>query len=165
MLMPWHLMLSQCPALLSFSMQTFGQAVNAQAQADSGVEHCINSDGILELDEVPKRLGIIGGGYIGVEFGGMFNNLGSEVNFFIRGEKLLRGFDEEIRDKLHEEYGKQGIKINNGCDIAYCHYVHKLTCLLVVVALNAFQWSIRWHLLRECRLNHAQFVPLFTLLQ
>ena len=36
----------------------------------AGVEHCINSDGILELDEVPDRLGIIGGGYIGVEFGG-----------------------------------------------------------------------------------------------
>lgn len=40
------------------------------------MEHCINSDGILELDSVPKRLAIIGAGYIGVEFGGMFNNLG-----------------------------------------------------------------------------------------
>ena len=79
------------------------------------MEHCINSDGILELKEVPKRLGIIGGGYIGVEFGGMFNNLGSEVEFFIRGDKLLRGFDEEMRDKLHEEYGKQGITISSGC--------------------------------------------------
>jgi Pyridine nucleotide-disulphide oxidoreductase len=81
----------------------------------AGVEHCINSDGILELKELPKRLGIIGGGYIGVEFGGMFNNLGAKVDFFIRGEKLLRGFDEAIRDKLHDEYGKQGITINTGC--------------------------------------------------
>lgn len=43
----------------------------------AGVEHCINSDGILELDSVPKRLAIIGAGYIGIEFGGMFNNLGA----------------------------------------------------------------------------------------
>lgn len=63
----------------------------------AGVEHCINSDGILELEAVPKRLGIVGGGYIGVEFGGMFNNLGSHVEFFIRGDKILRGFDEEAR--------------------------------------------------------------------
>lgn len=43
----------------------------------AGAENCINSDGILELDTLPKRLAIIGAGYIGVEFGGMFNNLGA----------------------------------------------------------------------------------------
>jgi glutathione reductase (NADPH) len=50
----------------------------------------------LELEIVPQRLGIVGGGYIGVEFGGMFNNLGSKVSFFIRGDHLLRGFDDEV---------------------------------------------------------------------
>ena len=52
----------------------------AQAQIAhmcAGAENCINSDGILELDTLPKRLAIIGAGYIGVEFGGMFNNLGA----------------------------------------------------------------------------------------
>lgn len=80
-----------------------------------GVEHCINSDGILELDACPKRLAVIGGGYIGVEFAGMFNNFGTKVDIFIRGDKFLRGFDEEVRDFLTEEYTKAGIDINNGC--------------------------------------------------
>lgn len=63
---------------------------------------------------MPKRLGVVGGGYIGVEFGGMFNNFGCAVDFFIRGDKLLRGFDEEIRDQLMTEYGKAGITLNTG---------------------------------------------------
>eukprot|EP00892_Ulva_mutabilis_P007622 jgi/Ulvmu1/5231/UM022_0024.1 len=80
-----------------------------------GVEHCINSDGILELDSVPKRLAIIGAGYIGVEFGGMFNNFGTDVQFFIRSDKVLKGFDEEVRDQIMTEYDRRGITINNGC--------------------------------------------------
>lgn len=59
-------------------------------------EHCISSDGILDLDEWPKRLAVIGGGYIGIEFAGMFNNLGTKTDIFIRGDKVLRGFDEEV---------------------------------------------------------------------
>lgn len=63
----------------------------------AGKEHCITSDHILELDEVPKRLAVIGAGYIGVEFGGIFKNLGSDVEFFLRRDKVLNGFDEEVR--------------------------------------------------------------------
>lgn len=63
----------------------------------AGAEHCITSDHILELEEVPKRLAVIGAGYIGVEFGGIFKNLGSHVEFFLRRDKVLNGFDEEVR--------------------------------------------------------------------
>ena len=63
----------------------------------AGVEHCINSDQILELDEIPKRLAVIGAGYIGLEFGGIFKNLGSHVEFFLRRDKVLNGFDEDVR--------------------------------------------------------------------
>lgn len=46
---------------------------------------------------MPKKLVVIGGGYIGLEFASMFNNLGTEVDIFIRGAGLLRGFDKEVQ--------------------------------------------------------------------
>jgi pyruvate/2-oxoglutarate dehydrogenase complex dihydrolipoamide dehydrogenase (E3) component len=70
----------------------------------AGAEHCITSDHILELEEIPKRLAVIGAGYIGVEFGGIFKNLGSHVEFFLRRDKVLNGFDEEVRCGLFFEF-------------------------------------------------------------
>ena len=52
---------------------------------------------MLSALQVPKKLVVIGGGYIGLEFASMFNNLGCEVDVFIRGAGLLRGFDKEVR--------------------------------------------------------------------
>src|SRR3712207_2204955 len=57
---------------------------------------------------------VVGGGYIAVEFAGVFAGLGSEVTLLHRGDKLLRGFDEDVRDALGEAYRKQGINVALG---------------------------------------------------
>lgn len=62
-----------------------------------GAEHTIISDDVLELKQIPKRMVIVGGGYIGLEFAGVFANLGTEVHVFYRGPLPLTGFDGEVR--------------------------------------------------------------------
>ena len=76
-----------------------------------GHEHVISSNEALHLKELPKRILIQGGGYIAVEFAGIFNGLGSEVTLVYRGDNILRGFDEEVRNHLRAELEKRGIKI------------------------------------------------------
>jgi glutathione reductase (NADPH) len=61
---------------------------------------------------------IAGGGYIAVEFAGIFRAAGADVTIVIRGDKILRGFDEDVRDHLSSELGKQGIRIRTGARIA-----------------------------------------------
>lgn len=72
-----------------------------------GIEHCIDSNGFFLLEEQPKSVAVIGGGYIGVELAGVFHALGTETKLFLRGEKPLRGFDDLIVDTLVKEMGKQ----------------------------------------------------------
>ena len=60
---------------------------------------------------MPKRILIQGGGYIAVEFAGIFNGLGSEVTLVYRGDNILRGFDDDVRAHLRAELEKRGIKI------------------------------------------------------
>ncbi len=60
---------------------------------------------------MPKRILIQGGGYIAVEFAGIFNGLGSEVTLVYRGDNILRGFDDDVREHLRTEMNKRGIKI------------------------------------------------------
>lgn len=76
-----------------------------------GCECVITSNDAFHLKELPKRIVIAGGGYIAVEFAGIFAGLGVEATLVHRGEKLLRGFDEDLRDALMEEYAKRGIKL------------------------------------------------------
>lgn len=76
-----------------------------------GREHGITSNEALELDRLPRRLAIIGGGYIAVELAGVFHSLGSEVTLLIRGQTVLRGFDEDIRAFLTSELVKRGIRV------------------------------------------------------
>ena len=83
----------------------------------SGVEHAITSNEALELETLPKHLVIVGGGYIAVEFAGIFNALGVKVTIIIRAGNILRGFDEDIRDTLSEEMEKSGIAINRECTV------------------------------------------------
>ncbi len=77
----------------------------------AGLEHVISSNEAFHLQELPKRVLIQGGGYIAVEFANIFNGLGSEVTLVYRGEQILRGFDNDVRDHLAAEMGKRGIKI------------------------------------------------------
>ena len=76
-----------------------------------GYEHIISSNEAFHLTELPKRILIQGGGYIAVEFAGIFNGLGSEVTLVYRGENILRGFDDDVRNHLRAEMEKRGIKI------------------------------------------------------
>ena len=76
-----------------------------------GCELALTSNDIFDLDEFPRRLLIIGGGYIAVEFAGIFNGLGSEVTQIYRGPLFLRGFDGDIRACAAEEMRKTGIDL------------------------------------------------------
>ena len=76
-----------------------------------GIEHAITSNEALELPILPKKVVIVGGGYIAVEFAGIFSGFGSSVTEIIRGEEVLRGFDNDIRKSLSEEMRKRDIKI------------------------------------------------------
>ncbi len=82
----------------------------------TGIEHAITSREIFHLQEQPKRIVIIGGGYIGVEFACILNGLGSEVTQVIRGDKILKGFDEDIRDEIQNAMIEQGIRVITNCD-------------------------------------------------
>jgi glutathione reductase (NADPH) len=77
-----------------------------------GVEHAITSNEAFHLESLPKRVVIFGGGYIAVEFAGIFHGLGSEVTVLIRSGKVLRGFDEDLRDELGKALVAQGIAIH-----------------------------------------------------
>ncbi|MEL6186244.1 MAG: glutathione-disulfide reductase, partial [Myxococcota bacterium] len=76
-----------------------------------GVEHAITSDEAFHLEQLPKRAVVVGGGYIAVEFAGIFAALGVETTLVHRGHLLLRGFDEDVRLHLTEEIKKHGIEL------------------------------------------------------
>ena len=77
-----------------------------------GIEHAITSNEAFFLKEQPRRVIIVGGGYIAVEFAGIFNGLGSEVTQLYRGPLFLRGFDDDVRAALARELPKQGIDLH-----------------------------------------------------
>lgn len=76
-----------------------------------GASHGITSNEALDLPALPKRVVIVGGGYIGVEFAGIFNAAGAKVTMLIRGEGVLRGFDSDVRSALTNELRKSGIDL------------------------------------------------------
>ncbi|KAB1208857.1 Glutathione reductase, chloroplastic [Morella rubra] len=77
-----------------------------------GSEYAIDSDAALDLPSKPKKIAIVGGGYIAVEFAGIFNGLTADVHVFIRQKQVLRGFDEEIRDFVGEQMSLRGIEFH-----------------------------------------------------
>ena len=80
-----------------------------------GIEHAITSEEAFHLPELPKRILIAGGGYIAVEFAGIFAGLGVETTLIYRGPNILRGFDDDVRAHLAGEIEKRGIKVILGC--------------------------------------------------
>lgn len=80
-----------------------------------GAELGITSDEAFHLPELPKRVMVVGGGYIAVEFASIFNGLGVETTLCYRGANILRGFDDDVRSHLAEELEKRGIKVVLGC--------------------------------------------------
>ncbi|EPE35930.1 FAD/NAD(P)-binding protein [Glarea lozoyensis ATCC 20868] len=77
-----------------------------------GSEYGTNSDGFFEIERQPKKVAIVGAGYIAVEFAGMFHALGTETHLFIRHDKFLRAFDPMVQDAIVAEYERQGIHIH-----------------------------------------------------
>lgn len=76
-----------------------------------GIENALTSDDILNLHVVPKRLAIIGAGYIGIEFASMFARLGSKVSIFFRDDHPLRGFDQDLRVRLSAALKQAGVQL------------------------------------------------------
>ncbi|WQF81997.1 Putative pyridine nucleotide-disulfide oxidoreductase, class I, glutathione reductase, eukaryote [Colletotrichum destructivum] len=77
-----------------------------------GAELGINSDGFFDIDKQPKKVALVGAGYIAVEFAGMFNALGSETHLFIRHDTFLRTFDPLIQETVTKEYERLGVNLH-----------------------------------------------------
>jgi glutathione reductase (NADPH) len=100
-------------------------ATGARPSRDLGGDHlapgaklCITSDEAFHLKELPRRILIAGGGYIALEFAHIFQGLGSKVTLVYRGDKVLRGFDEDIRDGICETMKHRGMEVLLGRQFA-----------------------------------------------
>ncbi|MBS7439488.1 glutathione-disulfide reductase [Pseudomonas syringae] len=82
-----------------------------------GREHAITSNEAFHLKTLPKRVVVVGGGYIAVEFASIFNGLGADTTLVYRRELFLRGFDGSVRTHLHEELLKRDMTIRFSSDI------------------------------------------------
>ena len=80
-----------------------------------GAELAISSNEAFHLAQLPKRIVIAGGGYIAVEFAGIFNGLGVETTLVHRGPNILRGFDDDVRSHVAEELEARGVKVLLAC--------------------------------------------------
>jgi glutathione reductase (NADPH) len=79
-----------------------------------GIEHVITSNEAFHLEQLPKSIVVVGGGYIAVEFAGIFNGLGVDTTLVYRGPNILRGFDEDVRAHVSDEIEKRGIRLMVG---------------------------------------------------
>ena len=83
-----------------------------------GHELAITSNEAFHLEKLPRRICIVGGGYIAVEFAGIFHGLGVETILIYRGEQILRGFDHDVQSHLSAEMQKKGIEIRTRADVS-----------------------------------------------
>jgi glutathione reductase (NADPH) len=83
-----------------------------------GRELGITSNEAFHLPEMPRRIIVVGGGYIAVEFAGIWNGLGAETTLLYRGPEILRGFDRDVRSFLHAEMQKKGVRVQCGVEVA-----------------------------------------------
>lgn len=82
-----------------------------------GNELALSSDDLFTLPEQPKRIAIVGGGYIATEFASIFAGLGSDVHLIVRGEHILRGFDEDLALHLQHAMAERGVQVHTGCNV------------------------------------------------
>jgi len=82
-----------------------------------GCEHVVTSDSMFDLEPFPRRLLVVGGGYIACEFASIFNGLGSRVTQLYRGEQVLRGFDGDVRQFIAQELRKHGVDLRTRSDV------------------------------------------------
>ena len=83
-----------------------------------GHELAITSNEIFDLAEFPRRLVVVGGGYIACEFASIFRGLGAQVTQLYRGEQVLRGFDDDVRHFVAEEMRKKGVDLRTFSDVS-----------------------------------------------
>ncbi len=83
-----------------------------------GSEHAVTSNEAFELKTLPNHITVVGGGYIAVEFAGIFQGLGANVTQLYRSEQILRGFDNDLRDGVADEMRLRGIDLRTNSDIA-----------------------------------------------
>ncbi len=86
--------------------------------AIEGAELALDSDGFFDLRQAPARVALVGGGYIGVELAGVLQALGSRVDLFVRGRRLLSGFDEDLTVQLAQDMQQHGTRIHFGTEVA-----------------------------------------------
>ncbi|WP_341907882.1 glutathione-disulfide reductase [Polaromonas sp. YR568] len=103
-----------------------------------GREHVVTSNEMFDLDPFPRRLLVVGGGYIACEFASIFNGLGSQVTLIHRRDKLLTGFDEDVRSFIASEMAKTGVNLQLGQEVAG---IDKTTDGLLVHLKNTGQGS------------------------
>jgi len=82
-----------------------------------GIEHSITSNEAFHLPHLPKRVAVVGGGYIALEFAGIFNGLGAKAHLLYRGEPVLRGFDDDVRKFVSAEIKKKGIDLRTRTEV------------------------------------------------
>ena len=82
-----------------------------------GCEHVLTSDSMFDLEPFPRRLVVVGGGYIACEFASIFHGLGAHVTQLYRGEQVLRGFDDDISAALAGELAKQHVTLKQGAEV------------------------------------------------
>lgn len=83
-----------------------------------GAELAISSDEAFHLNEFPKSIAIVGGGFIALEFACIYNGLGASVDLIYRRDLFLRGFDQDLRERIANEMRKQGIRLRFNEDVA-----------------------------------------------
>jgi glutathione reductase (NADPH) len=86
-----------------------------------GREHAITSNEVFDLDPFPRRLLVVGGGYIACELASIFNGLGAQVTQLYRGEQVLRGFDDEVRHCLAREMRQHGVDLRLHAGVVSLH--------------------------------------------
>ncbi len=82
-----------------------------------GKEHVVSSNEVFDLPQFPKTMVVVGGGYIAIEFAGIFNGLGVDVHQVYRGDVLLRHFDMSVREVITEEVARKGVKLALGTNV------------------------------------------------
>jgi glutathione reductase (NADPH) len=82
-----------------------------------GIEHALTSNEVFGLDRLPERAVVVGGGYIAVEFAGIFHGMGAATTQLYRGELFLRGFDGDLRGGLAREMRRRGVDLRFGADV------------------------------------------------
>ncbi len=82
-----------------------------------GSEHVVTSNEVFFLEQFPEKVLVVGGGYIAVEFAGIFNGLGADTELIYRRELFLRGFDSDLREFVRDEVSKKGVRLNFNTDV------------------------------------------------